>query len=184
MPRRLVCALLGLAVGPLLLGSRAGAQTYGAWGTDITLGWHTLSGTQELAKQGAYADILFTGGRRVGPKRHLVGGAGIGGAGNFLFGDVCTITPSGGCERSQWFRVTSLLVGMAHDLDHKSARVLVGAAQYADSATAWGVQVRADLALELHRHAGLVPTVRATYLPSYLGERLVAWSLGVGVSFR
>lgn len=61
MPRRLVCALLGLAVGPLLLGSRAGAQAYGAWGT----------------------------------------------------------------------------------------------------------QVRADLALELHRHAGLVPTVRATYLPSY-----------------
>lgn len=176
--------LLWLAVGPLVLGSHAGAQSYGAWGTDITFGWHSLSGTKELVKQGVYTDILLTGGRRVGPKRHIVAGAGIGGAGQFAYGDDCTFTPSGGCEQRKWFRVTSLLVGVAHDLDQKAARVLVGAAQYADDATAWGVQMRADIALQIHRHGGMVPTVRATYLPSYQGERLLAWSVGLGVSFR
>lgn len=174
-----------LAMAIPCLSNTATAQGYGAWGTDITLGGHRLAGAKEFKKGGVFADALLTGGRRISPTTHIVGGAGIGVAGNFSLNDMCTPTPSGGCEESQWFVVTSMLVGMARDLDHKTARVLIGAAQYAgDSASVWGVQMRGDIALQIHRHFGMVPTARVTYLPSYAGERLFAWALGLGISFR
>jgi hypothetical protein len=176
-----------IAAGVIALGaSIARAQQPGPHRTpvlDLTVARHTVSGAPFNHNPGGSLDLLAAVPLRSTPRWALVAAAG----GGFVvggFGDSCLITPSG-CAPKANFVVANVLAGADVNLGGASARVLLGPALYnGEDDTSVGAQLRVDLSSPSLAHVGLGAMFRATMLPSYAGESLLAWAIGGSLIVR
>jgi len=151
---------------------------------DVTLGGHAMHGGLIDFGDGAMLDALLALGVRDRPRWETVvaiGGGGVAGG----FGDRCLVRPDGGCAPKANFGVLNVLIGGDFSVGGAALRGFVGPALYnGDEGHGFGPEVRLDLSSPTLAHIGLGAMTRATWLPSYGGQRFVAWAFGGSLIFR